>query len=198
MAYMNQIFLILLSLLLTSCKTLESLDNSISPMGNITTEVSKMDGIKVVRMTPVMPRHGYKDIQAEFGLYWDTNKKDNAFFTVSLDQASNFSPEKPFEIKIDGELISLPPANDRDYGDIETEETNITVSSKFYYNVTQKDYLITKDQILKIANGSEGFYRIWFMNNKYSEGEIDYSYQDYKSYIPKSFRDFHEEVWGGK
>lgn len=170
----------------------QSMDTALSTRGVITTNVSKIDNTRIVSMTPVLSKHGLSDIQAEFGLYWDSAKGEKALLVVELDGAVSFDPAKPIEIKIDGELVNLPSANSRDYGDVETEYNSVVG----YENKSRKYYTIKKAQILQIANAEHAFYRIWFLKNTYSEGEITYQYQDYQSYVPASFRKFYSQVWG--
>lgn len=185
---MKRIFILIAILCLAGC---QSIDTALSTRGVISSETSKIDGRTIVTMSPVLPKHGHTDIQAEFGLYWDTPKANNALLVVEIDGAQSFNPERAFDIKVDGELLSLPPASSSDYGDVETEY-NPAIG---YHNKSRKYYIIEKNHILKIANGNEAYYRIWFMNNSYAEGEISYQYQDYQSYIPSAFRNFYSVVW---
>lgn len=160
-----------------------SVTNQISPVGKISESYSKFDGTRVVRMTPVLGKHGFTDIQANFGLYWDSNKKDVALLEVHVGKIKNFDPRAPFELKIDGELLSLPVADSSEYAEVKGYESH-------------KNYMISKDQILKMANGAEGVYRIKFLNNTYSDGQISYKNQKNQEYVPYSFRNFHKIVWG--
>ena len=174
---------LLMIALLTSCATM---DSALSTRGIINSSTSKMDGNRIVRMSPVLSKHGMTDIQAEFGLYWDSKKGEEALFSVNIAGAENFDPMKPFEIKIDGELLQLPPASKSDYGDVETIAG---------YNSSSKDYIVHKIQILKIANGKQATYRIWFLKGQYAEGEVTYEYQNFQSYVPFSFKEFYAKVW---
>jgi hypothetical protein len=142
-------------------------------------------------MSPALPKHGMSDIQAEFGLYWDSAKRDNALLIVQVDGAQNFEPNKPFEIRVDGEHYKLPPASSKDFGEVETLRDSVVGA----HNKSSKAYIINKDQILKIANGKETAYRVWFLRDKIADGEVSYQYQDYQSYVPHSFRRFHSQVW---
>ena len=182
------IFVLLLSLFV-GCATM---DKFASTRGVLEVTTSKMDGTRIVTMSPVLSKHGLTDIQAEFGLYWDDAKGDKALFIVEITGAKSFDPEKPFEIKVDGKLFKLPPASLRDYGDIETIYGIKYVPTQ---NKSRKSYVIHKDQILNIANGLEAVYRIWFLKNRFSEGEVFYQYQEYQSYVPYSFRQFYAQVW---
>lgn len=175
--------------LLSGCVTM---DAALSTRGVIDSRVSKIDETRVVTMSPVLSKHGMTDIQAEFGLYWDNKKNDRAFLIVEIDGAKSFSPERPFEIKVDGALMALSPAADGDYGDIET-----IYGSKYIpaHNKTRKSFSIQKNQILKIANAKEAAYRVWFVGGRYAEGEISYEYPDLQSYVPLSFRTFYSQVW---
>jgi len=165
------------------------LDSVMSTRGVLSDKASNMDGSRIVSMTPVLTN----TMSPEFGLYWDTAKGDIALLAVQMAGAVNFDSKKPLEIKVDGKLISLPPANLDDYGrhSIEGDAT------AGYSNVSVKDFRVTKDQILEIANGKKTYYRIWLIKNEYQEGEVDYTYQDIQSFLPFSFRKFHSTVWGG-
>lgn len=182
--------ILLISLLaLLSCT---AIDSTLSTRGVIDIKKSKMDGTQIVSMSPVLSTSGLKDIQAEFGLYWDSSKGDNALFIVEILGAENFNPEMPFELKVDGEHIQLRPASKTEFGDIETYYGSEWIPA---HNKSRKNYLINKNQILKIANGKEAYYKIWFLGNKFSEGEISYQFQDYQSFVPYSFRQFYSKAW---
>ena len=170
---------VLLLAFLVGCTTM---DTALSRRGVLEETKSKMDGQRIVTMSPVLSKSGPTDIQAEFGLYWDDAKGENALLLVEIGGAHNFDPEKPFEMKVDGKLFKLHPARSRDYGDIA-------------HNKSSKNYVVHKSQIPKIANGKEAFYRIWLLKNRFSDGEVSYQYQDYQSFVPHSFRRFYAQVW---
>lgn len=174
---------------LVSCT---AIDSTLSTRGVVDTTTSKVDGTRIVSMSPVLSKSGLTDIQAEFGLYWDSAKGDNALFIVEIKGAENFNPEMQFEIKVDGEHIKLKPASTTDFGDIETN-----YGSRYFpaNNKSRKNYVIHKNQILKIANGKEAYYKIWFLKNTFSEGEISYQFQEYQSFVPYSFRQFYTKAW---
>lgn len=185
---LHSIFALLL-LFVFGCATI---DSTMSNRGVFNEKTSKMDGRRIVTMSPVLSKHGLTDIQAEFGLYWDTAMGEAALFIVELVGAVSFDPEKPFEIKVDGALFELLPASPYDYGDINTYYGETYVPA---HNKSRKSYIVHKDQILKIANGKEAYYRINFLKNRSAEGEISYQYKEYQSYVPYSFRKFHSQVW---
>ncbi len=168
------------------------MDSALSTRGVLDETKSKMDGTRIVTMSPVLSKSGLTDIQAEFGLYWDDAKGDNALLVVEIGGAQNFDPEKPFEMKVDGELLKLTPASSRDYGDIQTN-----YGTKYFsaLNKSSKSYVIHKSAILKIANGKEAFYRVWLLKNRFADGEVSYQYQEYQSFVPYSFKRFYAQVW---
>ena len=165
-----------------------AVDSALSRRGKLETEISAFDQTKVVRTSPALTASGWKNA-AEFGLYWDSKKDDEAHLIVQLDEATNFDPRSPLQLKIDGEAINLNPVSERDYGEV-------SFDSLMKRNVTQKSYFINKEYILKIANGKQGAYRINLLNQKYTEGNIDYQYQDFTTFIPDPFRRFYSEIWG--
>ena len=160
-----------------------SITNQISPFGKISESYSKFDETRVVRMSPVLAKHGLTDIQAKFGLYWDSNKQDIALLEVHVGDITNFDPKALFELKIDGELISLPVADSKEFSVVDGYSSH-------------KNYIVTKEQVIKIANGLIGVYRIKFLNNTYSVGKISYKNQKAQDYVPYSFRNFYNKVWG--
>jgi len=182
------VYLLLLSLLV-GCA---GIDSSLSTRGVLESTTSKMDGTRIVSMSPVLAKSGLTDIQAEFGLYWDDTKGDNAFLIVEIDGTKSFDPQSPFEIKVDDELFKLPPANTLDYGDTETYYGSQYIRA---HNKSRKSYVIHKKQIQKIANGKVGAYRIWFLKNRFAEGEVSYQYPEFQSYVPYSFNKFYAQVW---
>lgn len=179
-------------LLLTFLAGCAAMDSALTTRGVIDSSTSKIDGTRVVTMSPVLPKHGMTDIQAEFGLYWDDEKGDNALLIVEVFGAKNFAPEKPFEIKVDGELMKLTPANKHSYGDIKTMYGSKLLSA---HSKSRKRYVIHKKQILKIANGKQAAYRIWFTKGRFAEGEVSYEYPEHQSYVPFSFKKFYAQAW---
>lgn len=174
------IFWVALTTLITGCTTL---DSAISPMGVITQDVSQMDNMRSVHMSPVIGKSGLSEPDNTFGLYWDSSKGKKAFLVLSVGHITNLSGKSPFEIKVDGKMIKLPPVDKNNYG--------ITEGLR-----TEKDYVVSKEQILEISNAQEAFYRIHYLDNTFSEGEISYKYRNYQSYVPFSFLRFYREVWG--
>ena len=185
---MRKFVLIAALVLLVGCA---SMDAMMSTRGVVDEHVSKMDEVRVVTMTPViaggdMAGH---DAGAEFGFYWDSKKNHHALLVIQLNGAVNFDQAKPVEFKVDGERFSLPAAR-RSTGNIET------IGTENRRNVTRKEFMISKDQILQIANAKETVYRVYLLGNKYMDGEVVYMHQDMQSFVPKSFRAFHAKVWG--
>jgi hypothetical protein len=174
---------IVLILLSFSCA---SIDTVLSTRGKLHTEISEFDDSRIVYVTPALTNTGAGI--AEFGLYWDSKKGDIAHLIVQLDGAVNFAPEAELSIKIDGKLINLKPVSRKDYGEVSIDPISNNT-------ITRKSYFIHKDDILLIANGEKGAYRIMLLNNKYIEGKITYKYQNMTSFIPDPFRRFYKEVW---
>lgn len=170
--------------LLSGCA---GLDAAMSSRGKIYNKTSKMDNTQTVYMTPAMTNHG--GVYPEFGLYWADKFKDKALLIVQINKAETFNRKKNLTLMIDGEKFSLRPASKRDFGDINYD-------SVVARNKTTKDYVITKSQILKIANGKSGSYRL-YLHRSYIEGDINYGYKGYQSYLPKPFLGFYAAVWGG-
>ncbi|KZZ10595.1 hypothetical protein A3752_12165 [Oleiphilus sp. HI0081] len=165
-----------------------ALDSAMSTRGVISESVSKMDDKRVVRMSSVLTDSNF----TELGLYWDSDKGDNAILIVQTLGAENFSPSKPFELKIDGKLVELQPIRKRDYGDAE-----IIAGSKYtsVHNISSKQFIISKDQIKELASANEAHYRLHLLNGKYREDSISYLYPEFQSYVPFSFSNFHSTVW---
>lgn len=185
---MNKILLIILAILtLSAC---QSLDSALSDFGSITENTSKFDGTKYLQMNPAISNHGLTG-NASFGLYWSNAMGDKARLTAQFDTALNFDPNKPLELKIDDELIILDPVAKRDYGQ-GAIEGSYRVG---YYNSTAKDFIITKEQIRKIVDGNKGVYRIHLLNNETFDGDINYDYRNYQSYMVGAFGKFYDRAW---
>lgn len=165
-----------------------ALDGAMSTRGVISESVSKMDGKRIVRMSPVLTDSNY----TELGLYWDTAKGDYAILIVQTLGAENFDPLRPFEVKIDGKLIELNPIRKQDYGD---SETIVGTEYSRAHNISSKQFLISKDQIKELASASEAHYRLHLLNGKYREDSISYLYPEFQSYVPFSFSNFYTFVW---
>jgi hypothetical protein len=57
-------------------------------------------------------------------------------------------------------------------------------------------YMINKHDILKIANGKQGTYRMMLSNKKYVEGRIEYKFKNNTYWVPEPFIRFYKGVWG--
>jgi len=169
--------------LLSACATL---DAALSRRGTISTDISKFDKSKVVKMTPALANHGAG--YPEFGLYWEGKYGDHARLVVQMKRAANFSRSESLEVIIDGDKLVLKPVQPSDFG-------GLAYNPIIRKNISEKDFIITKKQILKIANGKEGGYRLHLLRT-YIDGDINYSYQNYKTYLPKPFKEFYNIVWG--
>lgn len=166
-----------------------AIDAALSHRGKMTKEISKMDGKKVVSVTPALVTSGF-DSYLEIGLYWDSDKGDTAHLVVQAPEATLFSREKPIEFKVDGKMYLFEPVDKQDFGDL-------GIDSVLHNNITTKSYFIKKGDILSLANGKSGAYRLHYSDNKYIEGDITHTWQSIHSYFPLPFREFYEEVWGG-
>jgi hypothetical protein len=180
---MKHIALITTLLLFTGCA---GLDSALSTRGIVSSNISKFDKTRSVSMTPSLTNHGGDN--PEFGLYWEDKYNNKARLVVRMTRAVNFNTNKNLEVVVDGVSFSLSPVSKTDFGGIE-------YNSLMKQNKSEKDYIITKEQIKKIANGKEGGYRLHLLRT-YIDGDINYSYQDYQTYIPKPFREFYKKVWG--
>jgi len=178
-------FFIFLSL--TACQLI---DTALTPMGVIKIQESRFDDTKRVRMSAAITDHGMS-ANAEFGLRWNSTAGDYAVLQVILSAVTSFDSEKPLILKIDGKDIELLPASG--YSRMNVESDSVVGS----YIISSHDYVIHKDQIQQIVQGSEGFYRIHLPRNEVFEGEINYDYRGYQSYVVGAFEKFHKEVWGG-
>lgn len=180
---MKNIIISIIVLVIAGCA---GLDTALSTRGIINTHVSKFEKSKIVTMSPSLTNHGGN--YPELGLYWEEKYGNHARLVVRMSGAVNFNREKELKIRIDGNSFSLRPISKSDFGGIDYDPV-------MKNNASEKDYLISKEQILQIANGKEGAYRLSLLRS-YVEGDINYSYQNYQTYIPKPFRSFYKNVWG--
>lgn len=177
--------LLVMIILVSGCA---SIDSMMSTRGVITSEVSAMSGVKSVWMTPVLVGGPL----IEFGLYWDSEKEDRALLNVVYNDATNFDKNKPIEFLIDGERFSFKPA-DRNYGHTSVEKDDYT---KSYRVVSEKSYLVDKEFVHKLANAQSAHFRIWLLDGRYIEKEVEYYQRSMQSFVPYSFNQFYETVWG--
>lgn len=182
---MKNLFLVV-TMLISGCA---AIDSTMSTRGVITSEVSAMSGVKSVWMSPVLVGGPL----IEFGLYWDTEKKDRAFLNVVYNDATNFDKNKPIEFLIDEERFSFKPTG-LNYGHTSVEKDNYSES---YRVVSEKSYMVDKEFIQKLANAQSAHFRIWLLNGSYIEKEVEYYQRSMQSFVPYSFNQFYKSVWGG-
>lgn len=180
---MKKFTLIIMIIFIAGCA---GLDSALSTRGVINSHMSKFDQTKIVTMSPSLTNHGGN--YPEFGLYWEEKYGNIARLVVEIDGAVNFDREKDLELIIDGNKFSLRPASKSDFGGVDYDPI-------MKQNASQKNYIISKEQILKIANGKEGAYRLHLLRY-YVDGDINYGYQNFQTYIPKPFREFYKTAWG--
>jgi len=174
--------------ILTGCQTL---DSALTDMGVIKLQSSQFDDVERVVMSPAMTNHGMRT-NADFGLRWNSDSGDYAILSVNLSTATSFDPAEPLRLKIDKEDISLQPASNKSYGNLDIKYDEVVL----YYTVSSNDYVIHKDQVKQLVDGTEGFYRIHLPYNKVYEGDINYDYRGYQSYVVGAFDKFYQRVWG--
>ncbi len=178
-------YILILTILLTGCASIDSILNT---NGVIKTHISKFDKAKIVIMSPTFAERGFNlNHFVKFGLYWEEKYGNNARLIVQIDRAANFSLDKNLEIKIDGKILSLKNVNELDFGNLNYDSGAKGITS-------EKDYIISKEQILQMANGKKGAYRLHLLKT-YIDGNIDYYKNDQNS-IPKPFKNFYSNVWG--
>ncbi len=178
---------ILLALVIMMASGCASIDSVMSSRGIIKSEVSAMSGIRSVWMTPVLV--GGPVI--ELGLYWDSSQQDNAILNVVYKDAINFDKNKPIEFLIDGESYSFKPAV-KNYGQISVEKDSYT---KSYNLVSDKNYVVNKGFIYKLANAQSAHFRLWLLNGRYIEKEVEFYQRTMQSFVPYSFNKFYKTKW---
>lgn len=180
-----KILLLLLTTLIGGCA---SMDSMLSNRGVIKSEVSAMSGVKSVWMTPALVGGPL----VEFGLYWDSDKQDKAILNVVYNDAINFDNKKPIEFLIDGESFSYQPSG-QDYGHTSIENNNYTRNHRV---VSEKSYLVNKEFVQRLANAKNAHFRLWMLNGRYIETEVEYYQRSMQSFVPHSFNQFFANVWG--
>jgi hypothetical protein len=154
-----------------------------SPVGQVTKKVSPIDGRTSVSLNPAIAGTGLG-----LGLYWDSTKGEKVFLVASIPGAELIDRTAPLTLIVDGEKFNFEPARKTDFGDIRPEARGTV-------NTTIKDYLITKEHVLKIANGKTGAYRIYLTDGKYLENNLYYENQSSPHMVPAAFRKFASDAW---
>lgn len=166
------------------------IDSALTEMGVIDIRESPFDGSKTFTMTPALTNHGYEDAMAELGLYWQESMGNRVIVGVKYPRIDNFAPEKPFLLRVDGEVYQLPPASDLAFGDFDVEN----LGQYGLFPSTTKYFVATKDVIRAVVNGQHASYRINLLGNQYDDGKITYQYRSYQSYVPKAFERFLDAI----
>lgn len=189
---------ILLILLLTLTMGCPKLDSILTTRGVITTKISVFDNTRIVRMSPSLTNtilNTMGDV-SEFGLYWEESYENTARLVVREDGIVNFKSDKNIDFRVDEYTFSLQPIDSLDSGKAIFGAYN--EFSGYAPNYTEKGYLISKEQILQIANVRGGAFRIYFR-----DGYRDYQFEgqvnkDYQSFTSKAFKNFYNTVWGSE
>lgn len=174
-------------LLISGCTTL---DSALTDMGVIEEQTSKFDSVRRVVMSPAITNHGM-DTHAEFGLRWDSTMGDYALLELMLPGVGAYDFKKPLELLVDGEKMVLPAAFMFDFGTIIPKHDEVVGD----YHITLKDYVISKEQIKQIFDAEEAHYRIYLTRNGVFEGEVNYDYRGYQSYVVGAFEKFYNYIW---
>ena len=163
----------------------QAIDSALTTSGRITESTSPFDNQIAIAMSPALANSGMKDIQAEFGLFWQTSFENTVVFSVKINEIENFSPTQPLLIRVDGVLYELPPFDNFSSAEFDIEYLRgVGVVSS-----STKAFRGNKEIVEAIINGTEASYRI-SLSRRYADGEITYRYRNYNSYIPAAFSAF--------
>lgn len=179
-----------LLVLLTTLTACESLDSALTTRGNISEQESPFDGQRTVAMTPALAKSGMSDIQAEFGLFWQSDFEDDVVVSVEIPSIDSFASNSPLLIKVDGETFELPPFDRFSSGSYDIEH----LKGIGVYGSSTKSFMGSKEVVKAIVEGSSASYRIMLSGKEYADGEITYEYRDYQSYVPKAFERFLQRI----
>ena len=181
---------LLLSLFLFFLVGCQTIDSALTTSGKITESTSAFDNKVAIAMSPALANSGMKDVQAEFGLFWQTNFENTIIFSVKINEIESFSPTQPLLMRIDGVVYELPPVNNFSSTDFDVEYLRgVGVLSS-----SSKTFEGSKEIVQAIIDGTEASYRISLARGRYADGEITYRYKNYKSYVPTAFKEFLQRV----
>lgn len=167
-------FIILISLAISGCVTTEYLkdtyDNPGWP-GYISSSTSEFDNKSIISMEP-----GYLDDKKSafrLGLRWNsTLGKDRFLLVAEWGGIKNFSPSDTLDFNIDGNFVSLKPADHNQYG-ISSKKT--VMSSGLFPmpinigNQTHKAYVVSRQTLESIINANKVIVRVQLLDTFWEE-----------------------------
>ncbi|STQ75532.1 hypothetical protein [Grimontia hollisae] len=172
---MKRALLFLSAFLLSGCISQETLKQTYdSPgwPGYISSTTSEFDGKKTIQMQPAYLAGA--DSFFRLGIRWQSNWDANQFALVAeWSTPTNFSPDAPLRINVDGQFLTLEPIDPEDYGYTGKHvlESNGMLEGVHQpvYNYTEKLYWITRAQLQQIIDAQKSVVRVEFLKDAWEE-----------------------------